>query len=95
LIDPQPNITTHPWYQKRNHVKLPRNAVSKSFIDGAYLSGGGGSGEPQGATWLGQPALWLGQFAIWTPSPSESPQAAKWLGASVTWNGQPATWTPA
>lgn len=63
MIDPEPNITTHDWYQNRYHTKLPVVAESKSFLDAAYIEG---SADPNAATWLGQQATWLGPDATWT-----------------------------
>lgn len=43
MEDPRLNIKTHEWYQKQNHVKIPRIAESKKYLDYAYTSEGGGT----------------------------------------------------
>jgi len=32
----QPNIPTHPWYKRVNHVRIPRLAESKATLDSTY-----------------------------------------------------------
>jgi hypothetical protein len=36
------NEPSHPWYQKRNHVRIPRLAESKKYLDPDYVGGASG-----------------------------------------------------
>jgi hypothetical protein len=39
------NEPRHPWYQKRNHIRIPKYAESKKYLDADWV-GGGGSDVP-------------------------------------------------
>jgi len=39
MQDPVLNEPRHPWYQKRNHVRIPKIAESKKYLDEAYVGG--------------------------------------------------------
>ena len=46
MQDPRLNIQPHEWYAKVRHVRIPRIAESKKYLDYAYTGGGGGGVTP-------------------------------------------------
>lgn len=44
MLSPVTNEPRHPWYQKRNHVRIPKRAESKKYLDAAFVGAGGAGG---------------------------------------------------
>jgi hypothetical protein len=39
MITPELNTPRHPWYERRNHVRIPRMAESRQYLDAAFVGG--------------------------------------------------------
>jgi len=97
MQSPVLNEPRHPWYQKRNHIRIPKISESKKYLDAQFLGSVGIVGPSAPALWEIDPGTDYGEVDIYILSlgdGGDSDEAGDDLGVITAhrWRVYPEAW---